>query len=61
MTSSLVGTLKHWWDQSHFLLRGLTKVRGEFSLSALAYNLRRALTIVGVPGLLEALKSQKSG
>lgn len=55
------GTLKHWWDQSHFLLRGLKKVRGEFSLSALAYNLRRVLTIVGVPRLLEALKSQKSG
>ena len=54
------GTLKHWWDQSHFLLRGLKKVCGEFSLSALAYNLRRVFNIVGVPGLLEALKSQKS-
>lgn len=54
------GTLKHWWDQSHFLLRGLQKVRGEFSLSALAYNLRRVFTIVGVPQLLEALKSQNN-
>jgi len=52
------GTLKHWWDQSHFLLRGLKQVRGEFSLSAQAYNLRRVLTIVGVTALLKALKSR---
>ena len=50
------GTLKHWWDHSHFLMRGLKKVRGEFSLSALAYNLRRVLTIVGVKKLLHALQ-----
>jgi hypothetical protein len=31
------------------------KVRGEFSLTVLAYNLKRVLNIVGVPRLLEAL------
>jgi hypothetical protein len=30
-------------------------VRGEFSLTTLAYNLKRVLTIVGVPQLLAAL------
>jgi hypothetical protein len=30
-------------------------VRGEFSLTALAYNLRRVLNIVGLPKLLAAL------
>jgi hypothetical protein len=35
-------------------MRGLGNVRGEFSLTALAYNLRRALNIVGV-GLMTAV------
>jgi transposase len=48
------GTLR-WWGHDNFLLRGLAKVRAEFSLSALAYNLRRALNVLGVPHLLRAL------
>jgi transposase len=42
-------------DQGYFLLRGLAKVRGEFTLTALAYNLKRVLNIVGVRGLIAAL------
>src|SRR5690349_12829276 len=34
-------------NQGAFLMRGLEKVRAEFSLTALAYNLRRVLNIVG--------------
>jgi transposase len=49
------GTMKRAMDQGYFLLRGLRKVRGEFSLTALAYNLKRVLNIVGVPRLLKAL------
>jgi hypothetical protein len=49
------GTLKFWWDQSHFLMRGLAKVRAEFSLSTLAYNIRRVLNILGVQRLMAAL------
>ena len=49
------GTMKRGMDQGYFLLKGLRKVRGEFSLTALAYNLKRVFTIVGVPRLLEAL------
>jgi hypothetical protein len=30
-------------------------VRGEFALTALAYNLKRALAVLGVTRLLEAL------
>lgn len=52
------GTLKHWWGHSHFLMRGLKKVRGEFSLSALAYNLRRVLNLVGVKKLLQTLHNR---
>lgn len=53
------GTMKWWWDGSYFLLRGLEKVRGEFSLMTLAYNLRRVLSLLGVECLLEALKAGK--
>jgi transposase len=42
-------------NQGAFLMRGLEKVRAEFSLAALAYNLRRVLNIVGLPKLIAAL------
>jgi len=49
------GTMKRAMDQGNFLLKGLRKVRGEFSLTVLAYNLKRVLNIVGVPQLLDAV------
>jgi CheY-like chemotaxis protein len=49
------GSMKFWNDQRHFLMRGLEKVRAEFSLSTLAYDIKRALKIVGVRGLMAAL------
>jgi transposase len=49
------GTIKYWNDQGHFLMRGLENVRAEFSLSALVYNLKRVINIIGVPKMLEAL------
>jgi transposase len=49
------GTMKRWWDAGYFFLRGLEKVRTEFSLTVLAYNLRRVLNSVGMAGLMAAL------
>ena len=49
------GTIKQWMYQGAFLMRGLEKVRAEFSLTALAYNLRRVLNIVEFPRLMAAL------
>jgi Transposase DDE domain len=49
------GTIKQWMNQGAFLMRGLEKVRGEFSLTALAYNLRRVLNIVAFSDLIAAL------
>ena len=49
------GTIKRWMNQAYFLMKGLAKVRAEFSLSALAYDLKRVIAIVGVPALLAAL------
>jgi IS5 family transposase len=46
------GTIKQWMNQGAFLMRGLEKVRAEFSLTALAYNLRRVLNIVGFSELM---------
>lgn len=50
------GTIKQWMGQGAFLMRRLENVRGEFSLTALAYNIRRAITLVGVPGLIAAAR-----
>ena len=49
------GTIKQWMNQGAFLMRGLEKVRAEFSLTALAYNLRRALNILGMEELMAAV------
>jgi transposase len=49
------GTIKQWMNQGAFLMRGLEKVRAEFSLTALAYNLRRVLNIVGFSELMAAV------
>ena len=49
------GTIKQWMNQGAFLMRGLEKVRAEFSLTALAYNLRRVLNIVGFAELMAAV------
>ena len=49
------GTMKSWWDAGYFFMRGLEKVRAEFSLTVLAYNLRRGLNIVGMAELMAAL------
>ena len=38
------GSIKQWMNQGTFLLRGLEKVRAEFSLTALAYNFIRVAT-----------------
>ena len=42
------GTLKCRAGYRHFLVRGFAKVRGEWSLMALCYNLSRVLRIVGL-------------
>ena len=48
------GSIKQWMGQGAFLTRRLVNVRGEFSLTALAYNMRRAINLVGIPALIAA-------
>lgn len=49
------GTLKRGMNQGYFLCRGLTKVRGEMSLSILSYNLKRVFNILGVEAMIAGL------
>ncbi len=51
------GSIKQWMGQGAFLMRRLENVRGEFSLTALAYNIRRAINLVGVPALIDAARA----
>ena len=48
------GSIKQWMNQGAFLMKGLENARAEFSLTALAYNLRRALNILGTERLMTA-------
>jgi transposase len=49
------GTLKRWFGYTHFLLKGLVKVRTEWSLMTLAYNLKRVLNLVSFEKLMQAV------
>ena len=49
------GSIKQWMHQGAFLMRGLANVRAEFSLTALSYNLRRALNILGAEAMTAAV------
>jgi hypothetical protein len=51
------GTLKAWMGATHFLTKTLPKVRTEMSLHVLAYNLKRAMKILGTGPLLQAIRA----
>ena len=51
------GTLKAWMGSSHFLTKTLPRVRTEMSLQVLAYNLKRAIKILGTGPLMAAMKA----
>lgn len=46
------GTIKRAFNQGYLLLKGLRKVGGEVGLTMLAYNIRRALNILGTKRLM---------
>jgi hypothetical protein len=52
------GTLKCRAGYRHFLVRGFAKVRGEWSLMALCYNLARVLNILGFDGFVAFFASR---
>ncbi len=50
------GTLKYWMGSTHFLTKTLDRVSTEMSLHVLAYNLKRAINLVGTKKLIEAIQ-----
>jgi hypothetical protein len=51
------GTLKAWMGTSQLLTRTLPRVRTEMSLRVLAYNLKRAIKILGTGPLIAAMRT----
>jgi hypothetical protein len=49
------GTIKRWFGYSYFLVKGLEKVRCEWSLMTLAYNFKRVLKLVSFEQLMAAV------
>lgn len=50
------GTIKRWMGCTHFTMKGLEKVRTEWSLITLAYNFKRVLNLVSVEQLIAAVR-----
>jgi Transposase DDE domain len=53
------GTIKRSWGYTYILLKGIKKVSAEMALIFTCYNMRRAISIMGVVGLVEALNNWK--
>ena len=49
------GTLKYWMGATHFLTKTKPRVATEMSLYVLAYNMKRAISLVGTRKLIEAI------
>jgi hypothetical protein len=54
------GTIKRSWGYTYTLLKGIKKVNGEMSIIFTMYNIRRAMSILGVKELISRLKAQKA-
>ena len=56
------GTLKRWAGMDHFLMRGLGKCRGEFSLMTLSYNFKWVMHELGEAAFTEhCMQKQRVG
>ena len=51
------GTIKAWMGATHFKMKTLKHVATEMALHVLAYNITRVIAILGVPGLVKAMKA----
>jgi transposase len=50
-------TIKAWMGATHFLTKGLERVKAEMSLHVLAYNFKRLMAILGTEGMLAAIRA----
>jgi transposase len=51
------GTIKSWMGATHFLTRGLRHVKTEMALNVLAYNIKRMISLIGIPSLMAAMQA----
>jgi transposase len=51
------GTIKFWMGAVHFLTKMLPNVRTEMALHVLSYNLKRVMNILGIGGILQAMRA----
>ena len=51
------GTIKSWMGATHFLTRTLPRVRTEMSLHVLAYNMKRAINLLGTRNIVAAIRA----
>lgn len=51
------GTIKRWCDGSYLLMKGKIKATADLSLSFLAYNMKRAINIIGIERLMAEMVS----
>jgi len=50
-------TIKAWMGATHFLTRGLERVKAEMSLHVLAYNFSRLLRLLGTTSMMAAIRA----
>jgi transposase len=50
------GTIKRGWGLSYFLTKGIASVNTEASLAFLAYNMKRAMNILGIKEIVKRLE-----
>ena len=51
------GTIKSWMGSTHFLTKTLPRVRTEMSLHVLAYNMKRAINLIGTERIVAAIRT----
>ena len=56
----IFGTVKRSWGYTYTLLKGIKKVNGEMAIIFTMYNIRRAMSILGVKELIDRLKAKKA-
>jgi hypothetical protein len=51
------GTIKSWMGATHFQMKTLPRVSTEMSLHVLAYNMKRAINLLGTQEILVAIRA----
>lgn len=51
------GTIKAWMGATHFKMKRMQNVATEMALHVLAYNMTRVIAILGVPGMVGAMRA----